>query len=127
MEIANRLDMRASELLEEARRFQSAAGQPGCHVDAHDALASLEEAHQMLSAAWYQLAAGATPGTTGLSREQEVRLMGAMHDVAAAFAGSARACREGRSAVTPILAGESVVGHGRWVSNEGRIRSHTHG
>ena len=118
MEIADRLNTRASELVEEARRFQSAAAQPGCHIDAPDALASLEEALQVLSAAWYQLAADGSPGIVerrlgrasdapsrprldGLPHEQEVRLMGALHDVAAAFARCARACRDGRSEVTP--------------------------
>jgi hypothetical protein len=121
MEIADRLNTRASELLEEARRFQSAAAQPGCHIDAPDALASLEEALQVLSAAWYQLAADGSPGIVerrrglaseapsrprfdGQSREQDVRLMGTLHDVAAALARCARACREGRSEVTPIIA-----------------------
>lgn len=70
----------------------------------------------MLSAAWYQLAADASPGIVerrrgrssegpswpqvdGLTREQEIRVMGALHDVAAALAHCARACREGRSTV----------------------------
>jgi hypothetical protein len=121
METADRLNTRASELLEDARKFQSAAAQPGCHIDAPDALASLEEALQVLSAAWYQLAADGSPGIVerrrgraseapspprfdGLPREQEVRLMGTLHDVAAAFARCARACREGRSEITPIVA-----------------------
>jgi hypothetical protein len=121
METADSLNARASELLEDARRFQSAAAQPGCHIDVPDALVSLEEALQVLSAAWYQMAADGSPGIVerrpergsempswlpfgGLSREQEVRLMGTLHDVAAAFARCARACREGRSEVTPITA-----------------------
>ena len=75
----------------------------------------------MLSTAWYRLAADASTGIVerqrsrgavagssslgdGLSREQEVRLMGALHDVAAAFARCARACREGRATVTPVIA-----------------------
>ena len=104
MDIADRLNTRASELLEDARKFQSAAAQPGSHVDAADALAALEEALQVLSAAWYQVAADGLPGSDGLPREQEVRLMGTLHDVAAAFARCARVCREGRSEVTPIVA-----------------------
>ena len=120
MEIADRLSPRASELVEAARRFQSAAAQPGCHIDAPDALVSLEEALQVLSAACYQLAADASPGiverrrdsgseppsplrSDGRSREQEVLLVGTLHDVAAGFARCARACREGRSTVTPII------------------------
>ena len=126
METADRLSTCASELLEEARRFQSAAAQPGSHVHAPAALASLEEALQVVSAAWYQLAADGSPGIVerrreraseapsrprpvGLPRGQEVRLMGTLHDVAAAFARCARACRDGRSTVTPIIARR---GHG---------------
>ena len=127
MEIEDRLNTRASELVGEARRFQSAAAQPGCHIDAPDALASLEEALQVLSAAWYQLAADGSPGIVerrrgrgsgapspprfdGLPHEQEVRLMGTLHDVAAAFARCARACRDGRSEVAPIIARRGAVG-----------------
>jgi len=120
MELGEDLSRRASELLEDARRFQSAAAQPGCHITVPDALGSLEEALQVLSAAWYQLAADASPGIVErrrnrgseapsplrgdrLSREQEVLLIGTLHDVAAGFARCARACREGRSTVTPII------------------------
>jgi hypothetical protein len=65
---------------------------PSSLADAPAALDSLQEELQMLSAAWYRFAAEAVPGD-GLSREQEVRLKGALHDVAAAFARCARACR----------------------------------
>jgi hypothetical protein len=76
----------------------------------------------VLNAAWYQLAADASPGIVeqrrgrgseahsgrrfdGVSREQEVRLMGTLHEVAAALARCVRTCREGGSTVTPITAG----------------------
>jgi hypothetical protein len=112
----------ASALVEAAHAFHRAAETRGRHAAAHDSLASLQEALQVLSAAWYRLAADAVPGSVernrarvadsdatprsgGLSREQEVRLTGALHDVAAAFARCARACREGRSTVTPVIAG----------------------
>jgi hypothetical protein len=114
------LQKRASELVEAARSFQAAAEQPGGHQATPDLLADLEEGLQVLSAAWYQLAAdasteiakhrgGESRGSSwtevhGLSREQEVQLMGTLHDVAAAFASCARTCREGRSTVTPIIA-----------------------
>ena len=127
MEPGEDLSRRASELLEDARRFQSAAAQPGCHLAVPDALGSLEEALQVLSAAWYQLAADPSPGIVerrpgpssdalspprrdGLSREQDVRLMGALHDVAAGFARCANACRQGRSAVTAIIARRAAAG-----------------
>ena len=114
------LQQRASELVEAARTFQAAAEQPGGHPATPDLLADLEAALQVLSAAWYQLAADASTeiakrrgresrGSSwtevhGLSREQEVQLMGTLHDIAAAFASCARTCREGRSTVTPIIA-----------------------
>jgi hypothetical protein len=92
----------ASAIVEAADAFHRAAETRGSHVGAPESLASMQGALQVLSAAWYRLAADAVPGT-GLSREQEVRLMGAMHDVAAAFARCARACRDGRSTVTPLI------------------------
>jgi hypothetical protein len=127
MEPGEDLSRRASELLEDARRFQSAAAQPGCHVAVPDALGSLEEALQVLSAAWYRLAADASSGIVerrlgpgseapspprrdGVSREREVRPMGALHDVAAGFARCASACRQGRSAVTAIVARRAAAG-----------------
>ena len=126
MNTADSLHHRASELVEVARSFYSAAQQPGSHAAAPDALASLEEALQVLSAAWYQLAADASPriaerrrgldveaGTwtqvDGLSREQEARLMGTLHDVAAGFARCARTCREGRSTIAPLISARQTA------------------
>jgi hypothetical protein len=106
MRTTDPIDGRASDLLGAAQRFQRAAQEPGCHVVAPEALAALEEALQVLSAAWYQVAADAAPAaaTAGLSRELEVRLVGTLHDIAAAFARCARMCRQGRSTVPPIIA-----------------------
>jgi hypothetical protein len=110
MRTVDPLHHRAAELVEAARAFHMEAGQPESHAAAVDPLASLEEALQHLSAAWYQLAADASSWIVerrhgrGLSREQEVRLMSALHDVGAAFARCARTCREGRSTVAPIIA-----------------------
>jgi hypothetical protein len=96
-------------LVEDAHAFDRAAETRGSHRAAPDSLASLQEALQALSAGWYRLAAdaGASMSRGDLSREQEVRLIGAMHDVAAGFARCARACREGGSTVTPIIAGRT--------------------
>jgi hypothetical protein len=95
----------------------------------------------VLSAAWYHLAADASPGIVGhrrgcgseapswrrfdrVSREQKVRLMATLHDVAAAFARCARACRDGRSTVTPII-GERVASDDRRRGDEfPRFRRH---
>ena len=114
MNSPNLLHESASELAEAARTFQTAARQPGSHAGAVSSLEALEGALQVLSAAWSQLATDASPGIVerrrsrasgasswphvdGLSREEEVRLIGTLHDVGAAFARCARACRHGRS------------------------------
>jgi hypothetical protein len=114
MTTSHAIDRCASELLAAARAFQSEAEQAGSHVAAPDALESFEEALQVLSAAWYQLAADAVPRAVGstshpavahsLSREAEVHLVGTLHDIAAGFARCARTCREGRRLATPIIA-----------------------
>jgi hypothetical protein len=129
MEPGEDLSRRAYELLEDARRFQSAAARPGCHIAVPDALGSLEEALQALSAAWYHLAADAAPematrrrgagaparsgaAPNGLSREAEVQLIGALHDVATGLARSARTCRDGRSVATPTIARRMAAARG---------------
>jgi hypothetical protein len=117
MNTADHLHDRASELVEVVRAFQAAAEQRGSYGAAPESLACLEEALQVLSAAWYQVAAGASSGlverqrggvseaqVAALSREQEVRLISTLHDVAAAFGRCARMCRDGRATVTPIIA-----------------------
>ena len=91
-------------LVEAAHAFDRAAETRGSHSAAAESLASLQEALQVLSAAWYRLAADSPRSGGGLTREQEVRLTGGLHDVAAAFARCARACRQGRSTVVPIMA-----------------------
>ena len=118
---ADRLRDTASDLVDAARAFQAAAEQPQIHAAAPDALEALGECLQVLSAAWYQVAADASPAIAGrrrasvsaaaswprvdgLSREQEVQTMAALHDVAAAIARCARACRDGRSTVRPLIA-----------------------
>jgi hypothetical protein len=120
MNRASHLHDRASDLVEAAQGFEAAAEEPTSHAAAPDALAALEEALQVLSAAWYLLAADASPGSAGrrrargreprshdsrdgLSREQEAHLMATLHDIAAAFASCARACRDGRSTAAPII------------------------
>jgi hypothetical protein len=121
MDTPKLLHDKASEIAETARTFHSAAGRPGSHEGAPGSLESLDEALQALSAAWYQLAADASPGIRerqrtrssevpswphidGLSREDEVRLVETLHDIGGAFARCARACRKGRSRVMPVIA-----------------------
>ena len=62
MNSPNLLHERASELAKAARTFHTAAGQPGSHVGAAGSLEAVEEAFQVLSAAWAQLATDASPG-----------------------------------------------------------------
>ena len=111
----------ASDLLDTARDFQAAARQSGSAEAVPAVLATLEQALQALSASWYPLSADAAPGVAetrrpaslpppvpqfrdGLSREQEAHLVATLHDVGAAFANCARACKEGRSTVAPLIA-----------------------
>jgi hypothetical protein len=95
---------KAAELIKAAQAFHSAADQTGIRPAVPLSLARTEEALQLLSGAWYQLAGDAKPSEIdSLSYEQEVRLTATLHDVAAAFARCARTCREGRLAVTPVL------------------------
>jgi hypothetical protein len=120
MATPNRLEDCAAELVEAARTFLTVAEQPGSYADAPESLASLEQALRLLSGAWYQLAADASPAMVarrgeraseagswprvdGLSREQESQLMATLHDVAASFARCARVCRDARSTAAPIV------------------------
>lgn len=121
MSSADRIDDHASDLLNTARTLDKAAGEPGSYESATAALACLEEALRALSAGWYQVAADAVSGIPegrppgrragrvwprtddGLSREQEVRLVATLHDVAAAFARCARVCRDARPTVAPLI------------------------
>jgi len=129
MNSPDRLDQYAGDLADAAWNFHTAAGRPGSHAAARDSLASLEDALQALSGAWYQLAADASPGIAsrrassssrdhrwqkvdGLTREQEVRLIGALHDVAVAFARCARVCRERRGVIAPLIDRRVEAGSG---------------
>jgi hypothetical protein len=113
----------ARDLVTAARAVREAAGQPRCSAASAPVLALLEEALRLLSAGWYQVAADAAPGVaerrsgrvdgsedsegiqpSGLSHEEEAKLVATLHEVAAALAASARACRVGRRAVQPLLA-----------------------
>jgi hypothetical protein len=124
----------AAQLIDAARAFHAAAGQPGVRNAAPLSLARTEEALQLLSGSWYRLAADAVPGIAqrghrhhvdhppshveGLSPEQEVRLIATFHDVAAALARCARACRDAR----PVIARGRNVGDGSpWVSDRAKV------
>jgi hypothetical protein len=95
------VEQNAYELVEHARVLLEASGQPGSSEGVGRALASSEEALQLLSATWYRLAADASTAVAGgdpvLSREEEASLLATLHDVAGAFARCARECRRARS------------------------------
>lgn len=120
MNSRDRIDDRASAVLSAARDLQGAAGEPGSREAAATALGHLDEALQALSASWYEVAADAVPASqqrrrpatpdssssraeSGLSREAELRLIGALHDVAAGFARAARVCRDARPTVAQLV------------------------
>ena len=120
MDSTSPLDEHARKLLEVVQAFQIAAARPHSSAPAAVVLDCLDEALQALSASWCEIAADAAPGIVarwtghatdepaftaerGLSHEQEAHLMAALHDVAAAFAVCALACREGRSTVAPLI------------------------
>jgi hypothetical protein len=126
------------DLVVAARSFQAAAQASGSYEAVPQSLAALEDALHALSGAWYQLAAHASPGIPerqrerrsdasawprvgGVSREQEVRLIGTLHDVAAAVARCARECRDGRSAVTPLIAMRVAAGDGGKQSDQAEV------
>jgi hypothetical protein len=97
----------AYELVEQARVLLEASGQTGSSEGVGGALASSEEALQLLSATWYRLAAdtstAVTEGDLALSREQEASLLATLHEVAGAFARCARECRRARSTAGRLL------------------------
>jgi hypothetical protein len=101
------VEQSAYELVEQARVLLEAAGQPGSSEGVGRALASSEEALQLLSATWYRLAADASSavaaGDPALSREREACLLATLHDVAGAFARCARECRRARSTSGRLL------------------------
>jgi hypothetical protein len=99
MNSAVHLGDHASDLLNAARGFHIAAGEPESARIAPAALGNLEEALEALSTSWFQLAADAAS-----SREQLSHPI-AMHDVAFAFARCAAACRHARSTVAPLIGG----------------------
>lgn len=101
MSSADHIGDHAFVLLDAARSIHETAGEPGSSAEATEVLARLEAALQLLSSGWYQVAADAAP--TSVSREQEVRLKGALHDVAAACARTARVCRDARPALQPLI------------------------
>jgi hypothetical protein len=131
MNSTSQLPSCAFDVVAAARRFDAAAQTPESHRGAPDSLAALEDAFQLLSTAWYRLAADAVPdlaerrhGTSEhaarpdrLSHEQEVRVLATLHDIAAAFARTARTCRTGRSRIEPIVEGH--VASTRAISQQG--------
>jgi hypothetical protein len=114
------LNSPTAALVDAANAFHQAADRPGSHVGAPESLDAVQTALRLISAAWYRVAADAVPSvherdpdspvggqaptrTSGRSREQDVVLVGALHDAAAAFAKCARACRESEVKVASVI------------------------
>jgi hypothetical protein len=114
------LNSSTAALVDAASAFHHAADRPGSHMGAPESLGAVQETLRLLSAAWYLVAADAVPSihehdpgrsaggraptrTSGRSREQDVVLVGALHDAAAAFAKCARACRDSESKVAAVI------------------------
>jgi hypothetical protein len=139
MNTADGLHHRATEVAGAARAFHAGAEEPGSLAAAPDSLAALEEALQVLSAAWYQLAADASPGIVerqcgraseapswprfdGIPREQEVRLMGTLHDVAAAFARCAGVASSARTTTSSSTRGPARSSESRSIAPDQGMR-----
>jgi hypothetical protein len=130
--------LEASAALERTRTAVAAAArEPDGWREAPAQLRALERALIDLSARWTAVAALAAPtigrlrdgevsppSAPGLSREQEVSMISAFHDVAADLAAAARSCRNGRAVIAPLI--ERRIGAGPGVRPP-RIRSRPRG
>jgi hypothetical protein len=94
-------------MLDAARAFRAAAGEPDRVELVPAALTNLEQAVEALSAGCYQLARAAPP-----SSEQLVHVI-ALHDVAVSFDRCARACRDAQSTVASVIARRATAQAGR--------------
>jgi hypothetical protein len=120
MSSTDHIDGHARHLLDAARAIHETVGEPGSAEAATAALERVEEALQLLSAGWYQMAADAAPviaerrrpgaspakartADDGLSREQVAHLTGTLHDVASALARCARVCRDARPMLQSLV------------------------
>jgi len=101
------IDGHGCDLLNAARAFQTAAAEPESAEVAPAALGSLEKALQALGASLHHLAANAPP-----SPEQVVHVI-ALHDVAVSLDRCARACRDARSTVAPLIAKRATTNASR--------------
>jgi hypothetical protein len=106
----------SAALVDLTKDLTAAAEEPAGWRRAPGLIQELERALLTLSAGWHSLAPLAAPTVaalrshepasnvpTGLSRSQEVQLISALHDLSTDLAGAARACRNTRAIVEPLV------------------------
>jgi hypothetical protein len=113
------LNHRADDLQSAALAFSKAADCPGASAALGGAVTRLQETLRVLSASLYTLADDAVPElaqrrrlgagarvehASGLSREQEIRVVSTIHDLGAALSCAARSCEAVREVAVPTLA-----------------------
>lgn len=116
----------ADDLLLAAVAFAEVADAPGSSASFSAAVLRLEKSLGVISAGLYAVARDAVPAVAkrghldlscqvdsavGLSREQEIRLLTTIHDLAAALGGCARLCSGVREIAEPLIA-RSRIGRG---------------
>lgn len=112
---ANLLRDRSGAMLVIAREFGEAASRRGCAEAIPEAIGRMEEVLRILSRSWIELGVDAVPEVIErragarvvggpLSREQESRLLTALHDAASELNRAARVCRGARTVVSPLIA-----------------------
>lgn len=118
MDATEELRTTLEELEELGTATSRAEQQPEGWTQTPELLRDIERTLLTMSAGFHGVAALAAPTIaalrgqtssgdlpdTGLSREQEVQLMSVLHDVSHDLAAAARACRNGRSIVEPLIA-----------------------
>lgn len=121
MSATDQLRVQATDLAARANDLHAIHADPESWSAVPDLLADLEQILRALSASSHELAAGAAPGVSklrlwlnpraptasvqaGLSRQHEVQLISALHDVAAEFNACAKACRKAREVVGLLTA-----------------------
>jgi hypothetical protein len=121
MSAAHQLRVQAADLAARANDLHATSAVPESWPAVPDLLADLEQMLRVLSASSYELAAGAAPAVSkfrlwlnpraptasvqaGLSRQHEVQLISALHDVAAEFNACAKSCHKAREVVGLLTA-----------------------
>jgi len=89
------IDQRADELFDAAHEFQLAVAEEWSTEATHASLASMEQGFLALAASSYEVRGKAAQDAAGGKRQRTL----ALDEMAAAFAGCARKCRDARAAI----------------------------